>query len=342
MKKLLIIGLMLFAGLAATGCGEEEKQESKGLEDLRVALALTGTINDGGWNQRSYEGLVAIAAKYDAETAYNENTQAAQYLQIIRTYAKDGYNVIIANGSQFTDAVKEVAAEYPDTFFLITSSDRTTKLGNGSNVAGVIADGVEQGFLQGVASAYIAQEIGAKKIGGIGGIEIPAFKTIIEGFVIGANYADKSIETVTAFTGSLDDANKMKEQSITFIQQGADIILSYANASSRGGFEATKDLGKISVVAKLGNATFAQYKNNVACSANASLAFALLDVVGYIYEGTFEGDNYIFGIADDVITMVYNADMAVAKKIQPKMEKVIEDVKSGKLDIDKLYSESKK
>ncbi|MCI0502883.1 MAG: BMP family ABC transporter substrate-binding protein, partial [Fusobacteria bacterium] len=98
-------------------------------KDLKVALVLTGAINDGGWNQRGYEGLMSVKDKYQAETAYNENTQPAQYNQIIRTYVKDGFNIIIANGAQFTDAVKEVAKEYPDINFLITSSDRNAKFG---------------------------------------------------------------------------------------------------------------------------------------------------------------------------------------------------------------------
>lgn len=39
-----------------------------------MALVLTGAINDGGWNQRGYEGLLSVKDKYQAETAYNENT----------------------------------------------------------------------------------------------------------------------------------------------------------------------------------------------------------------------------------------------------------------------------
>ncbi len=49
----------------------KKKNQNK---DLKVALVLTGTINDGGWNQRGYEGLLSVKDKYQAETAYNENT----------------------------------------------------------------------------------------------------------------------------------------------------------------------------------------------------------------------------------------------------------------------------
>lgn len=338
-KKLMLFVLLVLATFTVVGCNGSKEPAIK---DLKVALALTGAINDGGWNQRGYEALIAINAKYGAETAYNENTQPAQYNLVIRNYAKDGYNIIVANGTQFTDAVKEVASEYPDITFIVTSSDRTAKIGNGSNIAGVIGDGVEQGFLQGVAAAYLAKEIGATKVGGIGGTEIPAFKTTIEGFVLGANYVDKTIGVMTAFTGSLDDANKMKEQAITFIQQGAGVVLSHANAASRGGFEATQTLGKLSVAANATGTTMTTYANNVSASANVNLSFAVLDVVDKKMEGTFKGTDYIFGIEEGVVTITYSKTEPTIQKVKDKIEAVVADVKSGKIDINALYTASKK
>ena len=210
MKKTIILVALLFAAIFAAGCGEKEAEGDKGVKDLKVALVLTGPINDGGWSQSAYEGLIGIAAKYDAQTAYLENVQAAQYNMSIRNYAKDGYNVIIANGAQFLDAVKEVSAEYPDTVFLVSSTDVTAKFGNGTNVSGVIGDGIEQGFLMGVTAAYLAQEQGSKKVAAVAGVEIPAFKKTLEGYNLGVAYVDKSIQVVQAFTGSTDDVNKLK------------------------------------------------------------------------------------------------------------------------------------
>ena len=340
MKKLLMIAAMFLLVFTAAGCSQEEEKEA-GIKDLKVALALTGAINDGGWNQRGYESLIAIQAKYDAEIAYNENTQPAQYNLVIRNYAKDGYNVIIANGTQFTDAVKEVAAEYPDIHFLVTSSDRTAKIGNGENIAGVIGDGVEQGFLQGVAAAYLAKELGVTKVAGIGGTEIPAFKTTVEGYVLGAKYVDKNLDVLTAFTGSLDDANKMKEQAITFVQQGAGVVMSHANAASRGGFEATQTLGKLSIAANAGTVAYNTYAKNLAASSNVNLSFAVLDVAGKVFEGTFEGTEYIYGVKEGIVTMSFSPSEPTIAKVKSKIEGIIADVKSGKIDIQKLYDESK-
>lgn len=334
MKKTVLIMMLLILGLITAGCtGSTENQNKK---DIKVALVLTGAINDKGWNQKGYEGLVAIAAEYKAQTAYNENTQPGQYNQIIRTYAKDGYDVIIAHGTQFSDAVIEVAAEYPETKFLVSSSDRSAQIGNGSNIAGVLADGIEQGFLQGVTAGYLAQEQGSKKVGAIGGTEIPAIKTTVDGFKAGVKYVDDSIQVLQAYTGSFDDVNKLKEQAITFIQQGATVVMSTANAATKGGFEATKDKGGISIGAN-SDSLFGTYSNNLAASANVDMSKALLLVAREIVNDRFEGKNYIYGIKEGVVAISFSTTEPLIQKVKDKVEKVVAEIINDKLDVKDYY-----
>ncbi len=338
MKKFLLVLMVLLFGVLAVGCGDTDDEANA---DLRVALALTGAINDGGWNQGAYEALVMTEEQFDAEIAYNENTLPAQYLQVIRSYAKDGYNVIIANGAQFTDAVNEVAAEYPDARFLITSSDRNSQFGNGTNVAGVLADGVEQGFLQGVTAALMAENLGVNKIAAVLGAEIPAFKTIVEGFEVGAKYITPNIEVVSAFSGTNEDPNKLKEIAISFIDQGAGIVMSYANQASRGGYEAAQQRGKLAIGASSSPELFAAYEQTLSGSATARLTLAIADVVGLIAEGEFDGGNYIYGIEEGVVAFVFNDNEPEVQKVKAEVEKIIADVKDGTIDINALYEMSK-
>ncbi len=336
MKKLFLMVMVLFLGLAVVGCGSSATNTDSN-DNLKVALVLTGAINDKGWNQKGYEGLVAIAAEYKAETAYNENTQPGQYNQIIRTYAKDGYDVIIAHGTQFADAVKTVAAEYPDTKFLISSSDRTAQIGDGNNIAGVLADGVQQGFLQGVTAAYIAQEQGSTKVGAIGGTQIPAIKTTVDGFSLGAKYVNPSIQVLEAYTGSFDDVNKLKEQAITFIQQGATVVMSTANAATKGAFEATKDKGGVAIGSNSAS-QFETYPTNLAASANVDMSKALLVVAGEIVNNKFEAINYIYGIKEGVVGITFSTTQPLALKVKAKVEAVVADITSGKIDVQALSS----
>ncbi|MCI0502885.1 MAG: BMP family protein [Fusobacteria bacterium] len=338
MKRLLISIFLVALALVSVGC-EDEKQGDSG--NLKVALVVTGAITDNGWCQIGYEGLKAIEKEYGAEVVYNENTQASQYNQIIRTYAKEGYDVIIAHGMEFKDAVKEVAKEYPEVQYFISSSDRTADVTNGINISGILADGVEQGFLQGVTAGYIAQNQGSKQVAAVGGLEIPAIKTTIEGFELGVHYIDPSIEVMKSYTGSFDDINKLKEQSITFIQQGATVVMSTANAATKGGFEATKDKGGVSIGANA-SGLLETYKDNLAFTSNVSMVKAMTKVVGYYVAGDFKAANFISGVKEEVVTIEFSKTQPDVLKVQDKVQKIFDDIKSGKMDVTTLYQASKK
>lgn len=335
MKKILVLGVLLLLSFVAVACGGDSSDNKS--DKLKVALVVTGSIADNGWCQIGYEGLKEIEKNYDAEIAYNENTQTAQYTQIIKTYAKDGYNVIIAHGTEFKDAVYDVAKEYPDTNFFISSSDRTAQLTNGTNVSGIQADGVEQGFLQGVTAGYIAKNQGSKTVGAVGGIEIAAIRTTIEGFELGVKYVDPSINVLKAYTGSFDDINKLKEQAITFIDQGATIIMSTANAATSGGFEATKDKGGVSIGA---NATglMDKYKDNLAFTGNVSMVKAMSTVIGILVDGDFKADNYVSGIKEGVVTMTMSSTQPDMQKVKADVQKIYDDIMSGKINVTELYN----
>lgn len=335
MKKLFVLATLLVLAVIGTGCDNDGKKSDA---DLRVALVITGAINDNGWCQIGYEGLKAIEKQYGAEVAYAENIQPAQYNQVINDYAKDGYDVILAHGMEFKDAVYQVADKYPDTQFFISSSDRNAQASNGKNISGILADGVQQGFIMGAAAGYIAKEQGSSTVAAVGGLAIPAITTTLQGYELGVAYANGSVKVLSAYTGDFTDINKLKEQSISFINQGASVVMSTANAATRGGLEATKAAGGVSIGANV-TSLMGDFKDNLALSVNNSMSQAMTTVVGYLVKGDFKADNYVSGVKEGVITMDISTTQPMALKVKDKIQAVYEDVKSGKIDVTKLYKE---
>jgi basic membrane protein A and related proteins len=333
MKKLIIFSVLLFSLLLNYGCSNEVSETN----ELKVALVLTGSKTDNGWCQIGYNGLLDIEKEYGAKIAFNENTQTSQYVQVMKTYAKDGYNVIIAHGMEFLDAIKDIADEYPETQFFVTSSDITTDVTNGKNISSMIANGLEQGFVQGVAAGYMAQNQNSKMVGAVSGMEIAAMKITVEGFELGVHYVDPSIKVLKAYTGSFDDVNKLKEQAITFIQQGATIIMSTANAATRGGFEATKEKGGISIGAQA-SSLLGEYKNNLALTVNSSMSKTMVATIGHLLEGNFKADNYINGIKEGVIALDMSTTQPDMQKVKDKVQIIYDDIKIGKIDVLELYN----
>ena len=69
----------------AVPAAEEEAEEAAPVEEeaaaenVRVALVLDGQIDDQGWNQAAYEGLLNAEEEYGVEIAYSEEVPIPDY-----------------------------------------------------------------------------------------------------------------------------------------------------------------------------------------------------------------------------------------------------------------------
>ena len=107
-RKFSALGL---AALASRGFAQP-KQTS-------VVLLLTGVITDGGWSELAYQGLKALGPGF--RTAYAENISLAQMQEVTRGYADDGFQVILGHGFEFSSALLDIAPDYPQQKFFVTS-----------------------------------------------------------------------------------------------------------------------------------------------------------------------------------------------------------------------------
>src|SRR5690554_4005147 len=188
MKRILalLIAVTLVLGLVV-GCGQTVENEQPNVENgeaeveqeesekLKVALALAGPVNDMGWNASAFEGLKEAQEMFDIEATYQENVQQSDMEEVFRNYALSGYNLIIGHGFQFGDALKKVSEEFPETKFVVTSSDIFQE----PNFASVNLDNEQKGFLAGAVAALLTE---SNIVGYIGGQEIPPIKGTAIGF----------------------------------------------------------------------------------------------------------------------------------------------------------------
>ena len=325
MKKGLILALAIFAAIALVGCGKAAEEK----EALKVAVALTGSKTDGGWNQTAYMGLVRIEKELGAEISFNENTQAADYEKVLRGYAKAGNDVVIGHGFQFSDAALAVGEEFPDITFLVTSTNVT----NNKNVGSLNNNYLQAGFLKGALAALMTK---TNVIGGIGGADIPPIQNDMKGYVAGAKYINPNIKVVTAITGDGTDANKSKEQALTFVGQGADILMANANAASRGVHLAAQEKGIYSIAS-----IAAEYdtfnKGMIACSI-ADMSTAIFKTVESFQKGTYKPQYQLMGFKEGIVDLTYSP--VLKSKIPADVLSKIEDLKakltSGEIDVTKL------
>lgn len=320
MKKVILL-LCLLMAISIVGCDRSSKEN----DTLKVGMAVPGAKTDGGWSQVAYTGLLMIEEELDAEISINENTQPADYERILRDYAKDGNDVVIGHGFEFSDAALTVGEEFPDTIFIVTSSDAT----NNKNV-GSISNFYEQaGFLKGAFAALMSK---SNIVGGIGGLNIPPIANDVKGFEAGAKYINPNIKVLTAIIGS-DDVNKAKEQALTFASQGADILMGNANAASQGVYLAAEEKGLYSIAS-----IFAEYdkfgKTLISC-APADMSKAIFQTVETIRDGKYKAGFELMGVKQEIIDFTYSPVLGskVPEEVKTKMNDIKEKLASGDLDV---------
>jgi basic membrane protein A len=225
-KRWLLIALMVALALLLVACGGGGEEESAEIENVRIAIVMPSTITDLAWSQAMYDSLLRLQAEAGGaevmEIAYTENmfnvTDAAAAL---RDYAADGYDIVIAHGTQYGTSMFEIAPDFPETTFAWgTATDVGTEQGL-ENVFAYEARAEQGGYVNGVLAANLSE---SGVIGVVGPVEAGDAKLYIDGFVAGAEAANPDVQVNVSYTGSFGDTALAAEAANTHIQAGADVL----------------------------------------------------------------------------------------------------------------------
>ena len=207
----------------------------------KVAMICDSSISDGGWGMSCYNAMMDAAEKHGWETAVSDSIEQSAYFDTIDSYCTLGYDMIYAPGNQYTDAVLQAAAEYPDIAFALLNgaADTPAKAENG-NVSSLLPNATQIGWIAG-ALAGLMTETGT--IAFIGGMELDTTKGKYEGYKEAAVYvAEKAGKTATTldivYSNSFSASDKGIEFAKAMIDKGADVFFGDASAVDSGARQA--------------------------------------------------------------------------------------------------------
>ncbi|MEZ4591361.1 MAG: BMP family protein [Chloroflexota bacterium] len=196
------------------------------IEQIRIAVVMPSTITDLAWSQAVYDSLLrlqeAAGGPEVMEIAYTENmfnvTDAAAAL---RDYAADGFNIVLAHGTQYGTSMFEIAPDFPETTFAWGTATDTGVDQGLTNVFAYEARAEEGGYVNGVLAANMST---SGVIGVVGPVEAGDAKLYIDGFVAGAMAANPDAQVNVSYTGSFGDTALAAEAANTQIAAGADVL----------------------------------------------------------------------------------------------------------------------
>lgn len=192
MKKKLVslLALGLFTA-GVTGC-------TKTNNSLDIAMISdVGTIDDGGFNQYTWEGVKKVGEALNKSTGYivpKEDSDDERKASI-DGMLKRGAKAVVLTGYKFNDLVGDYAKKNPTVaWFLIDGSSSTAE--NLENVYSVEFKEQEAGYLAG----YAVVKEGYKNLAFLGGMAVPAVERFGFGYLSGICDAAEELAATTPAT----------------------------------------------------------------------------------------------------------------------------------------------
>ncbi|MGH2615968.1 MAG: BMP family lipoprotein [Thermomicrobiales bacterium] len=261
-------------------------------QDPVVVTMVTDTagLGDQNFNDLAKRGLDQAVEELGVQGEVIESRDASSYIPNL-TQAAEQSELTVGVGFLLTEAITEVANQYPDENFLLIDA-----VSEAPNVQGVLFREQEGAFLAGVLAGLMTE---SNQLGVVGGVKIPPVVRYAVGFEAGAKSVNPDVDVVVAYADTFSDPALGKELTLAQYNQGVDIAFPVAGATGIGSFEAAKELGE-------GYWVIAADTDQSQLGAEHQLGVSEKGVDTALYlaaqqtvEGTFAGGEASLGLAED-------------------------------------------
>lgn len=295
---------------------------------LKVAGIHASPV-ENAWNSCLHAALQDAAKEGVIEYVFSEGVSGTDYPRAMREYAEQGNKLIIGESYAVEKEARQVAADYPDTAFVLGSSGNE----EGSNF-GVFGTWNHDGaYLAGMLAGKMTK---SNVVGSVGAIPIPEVNMLINAFAEGVKAVNPGAKHLTSFIGTFFDPPKAREAGLAQIDAGADILF----GERIGTADAAKERGIKSVGSLIDYSP--RYPDTVFANALWGFRPILNAAIADAQAGKPVGKNYTaFGLMKEG-----GSDIAYVKGVAPAdaeaaMEKVRADIKSGAFEVPKNMEEPK-
>jgi basic membrane protein A len=331
-------GLVLLIALLISACGgatatpeapAEEEAPPPAEGPFRVAVVMPSAINDLAFSQSMYDALSAIESEMGAgnfEFDFSENMFVVDdAAAALRDYASQGYNLVIAHGSQYGGSLQELAPDFPDTSFAWgTTVDTFTDQGI-NNVYAYEARSEQGGYVNGVIAASLSE---SGVLGVVGPIETGDAKLYVDGFVAGAEATSPDIDTNVNYIGSFSDVALASAAAETHVQAGADQLTGTAQMV----------VGAIGVAEANGVSWFGTQSSQTSLAPDVVVANQVYDwkvvldeIINNVKSGKMGGEAFALTLANGGLLMEYNPDFDLPADVKSLADETVQGFIDGSI-----------
>lgn len=308
------------AAAASAGETAAPSSESGKAKDFKVAMVLDSSVSDGGWGASCYQAMVDAAKDSGWETVYTDNVATADFTTVMTDYAELGYDLIFAPGNQYTDAVKQVAEEYPEIKFALLNGTVET-----DNITSILPDAKQIGYMAGALAGLMTK---TNNIGFIGGMELDTTKAKLECYEKAAKKVNPDVKVSSAYAGSFSDTAKGKEIASSMVSTyDVDVMFGDASAVDTGAREALAASENRYDIGQPGDLGSAEDKI-IICSVVTDNAALLKACMKDVESGSF-GNKTIYGDLSNGCLSIGTFSDLVPEDVQTQYKEIVDQIKSG-------------
>lgn len=324
MNKLIkVVVLMLVSALLLSACGGGAGSSGT----FRVAVVMPSAINDLAFSQSIYDALMIIQADRGAdkfEIVYSESMFVVDdAAAAIRDYASQGYDLVIAHGSQYGSSLQEIAPDFPETSFAWGTTVDTFGI---DNIFAYEARAEEGGYVNGVMAASLSD---SEVIGVVGPIEAGDAKLYVDGFSAGVAAAKPGASVNANWIGSFSDVALASEAAQTHISAGADVLTGTAQMV----------VGAIGVAEAEGALWFGTQSSQTSLAPSIVVAnqvyhweVVLEEMLDLIDKGTLGGQSFALTLENGGLVIEMNEDYDIPADVKAAVDDAIADIISGDIN----------
>lgn len=340
MKKLtlglivLLIAAMLLSACASAATPTAAPEPTKAAapeKQFRVAVIMPSKIDDMAFSQSMFDTLTRLKNEMGADKfdfVYSDNMFVVDdAAAAIRDYASQGYDLIIAHGSQYGASLVEIAPDFPKTSFAHGTTVDTFVDKGVKNVFAYEARSEEGGYVNGVIAAMLSK---SNILGVVGPIETGDAKLYVDGFKAGVASVKPDATVNVNWTGSFSDVALASEAAQTHINAGADALTGSAQMV----------VGAIGVAKEKNVPWFGTQSNQASLVPTVVVASQvykwdpiLKEIITMVKNGELGGKAFSANLANQGEVIEFNPDYKLPEDVMKAAQDAISGISAGTVKV---------
>ncbi len=321
LRKHAWIAVLAVFALGVAACGDDTNEACDA--ELCVALVAPSASNDLAFTQSMVDSINRVAAERDIGVEVTDGTFIIEDAALaIRGYAEDGFDIVIAHGSQYGGSLQEIAPDFPDTVFAWGTTRDTFGL---PNVYAYTVQSDQGAYLMGTLAARLTE---SKVIGVVGPIEVGDAKLYVDGFVAGVAAEDPSVTVNVNYIDSFSDVALAAEAAQAHLQAGADVMTGTAQMV----------VGATGVARENGVLWFGTQSDQTTLGESIVVAsqvyrwdVALRQIIDNYDNDIFGGQVLVASFQDGGLEMSYNSGVPLSAEDRAAADAVEDGLRNGTL-----------